>query len=253
MDTLNLGRVGFVNKGAWSVATAYKLNDVVTYNNGTYAALQAHTGQTPVAGGSAYWQEWITQDNSAFVADAINSATSKATPVDADELALVDSAASNALKKLTWANLKATLKTYFDTLYPSISGNPAFVATGASQSFTANVFTKLTPNSEQLDNTNAYDNATNYRFTPQTSSAKWYNVVVQMRSTSGNYGATVSLYKNGSEYIRLTGLVANAGDVVSGTVSVQLNGTTDYIEAYGMWTTNNTATTYFEAFPRLGV
>jgi hypothetical protein len=47
----------------------------------------------------------------------ISGATNKATPVDADALPLSDSAASNALKKLTWANLKATLKTYFDTLY----------------------------------------------------------------------------------------------------------------------------------------
>jgi len=52
-------------------------------------------------------------------AATIHAATSKATPVDADELALVDSAASNAIKKLTWANLKATLKTYFDGLYGS--------------------------------------------------------------------------------------------------------------------------------------
>lgn len=48
---------------------------------------------------------------------AIAAATSKATPVDADSLALSDSAAANVLKKLTWANLKATAKTYFDTLY----------------------------------------------------------------------------------------------------------------------------------------
>lgn len=39
----------------------------------------------------------------------IHAATGKTTPVDADETALVDSAASNGLKKLTWANLKATL------------------------------------------------------------------------------------------------------------------------------------------------
>lgn len=39
----------------------------------------------------------------------IHGATGKATPVDADEIGLVDSAASNVLKKLTWANLKATL------------------------------------------------------------------------------------------------------------------------------------------------
>jgi hypothetical protein len=47
----------------------------------------------------------------------ISGATGKATPVDADTLPLSDSAASNGLKKLTWANLKATLKTYLDTLY----------------------------------------------------------------------------------------------------------------------------------------
>lgn len=50
----------------------------------------------------------------------INSATSKATPVDADYVGLMDSAASNILKKLSWANIKATLKTYFDTLYNSV-------------------------------------------------------------------------------------------------------------------------------------
>lgn len=59
--------------------------------------------------------------SSTLVGDRIHAASSKATPVDADELGLVDSAASNVLKKLTWANLKATLKTYFDTLYPTRS------------------------------------------------------------------------------------------------------------------------------------
>lgn len=58
---------------------------------------------------------------SGFALD-IHNATSKTTPVDADELALVDSAASNVLKKLTWANLKATAKTYFDTLYAALAG-----------------------------------------------------------------------------------------------------------------------------------
>lgn len=51
----------------------------------------------------------------------IHAASSKATPVDADELALIDSAASNVLAKLTWANLKATLKTYFDSLTTTLT------------------------------------------------------------------------------------------------------------------------------------
>jgi len=43
------------------------------------------------------------------IAATVHAATGKTTPVDADEVGLVDSAASNVLKKLTWANLKATL------------------------------------------------------------------------------------------------------------------------------------------------
>jgi hypothetical protein len=57
------------------------------------------------------------------IAEATHAASSKTTPVDADELALVDSAASNVLKKLTGTNLKAYLKAYFDTLYASVSGS----------------------------------------------------------------------------------------------------------------------------------
>lgn len=48
----------------------------------------------------------------------VADASSKTTPVDTDLLGITDSAASNALKSLSWADLKATLKTYFDTIYP---------------------------------------------------------------------------------------------------------------------------------------
>lgn len=51
----------------------------------------------------------------------INAATAKTTPVDADNVPISDSAASHVLKKVTWANVKATLKTYFDTLYAGAS------------------------------------------------------------------------------------------------------------------------------------
>ncbi|ACI93254.1 conserved hypothetical protein [Afipia carboxidovorans OM5] len=46
------------------------------------------------------------------IAGDTHAASSKATPVDADEIPLVDSAASWGLKKLTWANLKATLASW---------------------------------------------------------------------------------------------------------------------------------------------
>lgn len=50
----------------------------------------------------------------------INGLDSKSTPVDADNLSINDSAASNVTKKLSWANVKATLKTYFDTVYQAV-------------------------------------------------------------------------------------------------------------------------------------
>ena len=50
------------------------------------------------------------------IAAAIFAASSKATPVDADTIGITDSAASNGLKKLTWANLKATIWSSFGAL-----------------------------------------------------------------------------------------------------------------------------------------
>jgi hypothetical protein len=53
--------------------------------------------------------------------DVLAGKAAKATPVDADILHLNDSAAANALKTHTFANLKAFLKTYFDSLYAALS------------------------------------------------------------------------------------------------------------------------------------
>ena len=51
------------------------------------------------------------------VAAVTVAATAKSSPVDADLLALVNTESSNALAKMTVGELKALLKTYFDTLY----------------------------------------------------------------------------------------------------------------------------------------
>ena len=71
-----------------------------------------------------------------IVAPETHAATSKTTPVDADELPLVDSAASNVLRKLTWVNLKATLATW-------INGGliAAWFTAVVSKTFTAKVNT----------------------------------------------------------------------------------------------------------------
>ena len=76
----------------------------------------------------------------------INGATTKTTPVDADMVGLMDSGASNVLKKLSWSNIKDTLKTYFDTLYNNYvhpATHPASIITGLSAVATSGSYTDL--------------------------------------------------------------------------------------------------------------
>lgn len=54
------------------------------------------------------------------IASTIHAASSKTTPVNADEVGIIDTEASNVIKRLTFTNLKAFLKTYFDTLYQAV-------------------------------------------------------------------------------------------------------------------------------------
>lgn len=61
-----------------------------------------------------------TVDTDIDVAEA-KPATWKTPPIDADSMRLWDSVASNIKKFVTWANIKATLKTYFDTVYHPIN------------------------------------------------------------------------------------------------------------------------------------
>ena len=81
-----------------------------TSNDPTLAAgewgYETDTGVLKIGDGSTAW----TSLGGVDTRSAINGATGKTTPVNADTFALIDSAASNVLKKLTWANLVATVQ-----------------------------------------------------------------------------------------------------------------------------------------------
>jgi hypothetical protein len=76
-------------------------SNVTDFNSAALAAAPAETAQT--------------------IGSLINSAASKATPVDADQIGLMDSASSNILRKFSWASIKSNLKSYFDTLYANVT------------------------------------------------------------------------------------------------------------------------------------
>ena len=121
-------------------------------------------------------------------------------------------------------------------LYPKA---PAFSAYASSNlAFTANVFTKITFDTEDFDTTSAYD-TTNYQFTPQV--AGYYQVNITYKIETIGARAVLSLFKNGSEYKRVMDVEATYTRFTSGSCLVYLNGSTDYIEAYGLSSSNSTA------------
>jgi len=84
------------------------------------------TDASPIAfkigNGSTVWTTlpyYASPTSGASIEDAI-AAASADTVVDADEFGFRQVTGS-LFKKITWANIKATLKTYFDTLYASSS------------------------------------------------------------------------------------------------------------------------------------
>lgn len=112
---------------------------------------------------------------------------------------------------------------------------PAFKAyNSANQSVTTNVWTKCTLDSESYDTNNNFASS---RFTPTV--AGYYQINAQLATSSSSTSSVkCAIYKNGSVYansIFTTGGAATI-DTTSGNCCdiVYLNGTTDYVELYGV-------------------
>jgi hypothetical protein len=149
----------------------------------------------------------------------------------------------------TASNLTITVPAVTGTM--DIQG-PAFSAyLSATQSFTANVATKIQFNVEEFDTANCYDNTTNYRFTPNV--AGYYQVSGAFTNATILAQVALTVLKNGITYKRLyNGVGGGNTSTGAGSCLVYLNGTTDYIELYGLTTSTQNAftdasSTYFQA------
>ena len=140
---------------------------------------------------------------------------------------------------------------------PTESTSPLVYAyLSANQSVTESVWTKVALDNVVWDTTANFD-TTNNRYQPSVAGYYQINTVVQFPVAPANY-LYMALYKNGSTYNFLHGVRLSSGLNdwrLNGSIIVDLNGTTDYIELYAYATgTNpdfggntNTRETWFQA------
>jgi len=117
-----------------------------------------------------------------------------------------------------------------------ITDAPAFRAyLSVNQNISSSVYTKIAFNTKTFD-TNSNYNTTNYRFTPNASG--YYHVAYSLRFdvTSGGTSAVAgTIWKNGSRYsLNFLDRTGQTDSTIVASDIVYLNGTTDYIEIYGL-------------------
>ena len=182
---------------------------------------------------------------------SITGQTAETSAADADTILIHDDSAS-ALRKMTRSNFLSGV---------GGANTPAFMASLSSpQSVSDNTVTKVQADSELFDSDSAYDNSTNYRFTPQTAGkyVVFGAVFCDPQTASDLVYGRAYIYKNGSfDKYSTIDFRNTAGREVVSFISyiVDMNGSSDYVELYGnvnaadgagMRFSNNT--TYFGAY-----
>ena len=123
---------------------------------------------------------------------------------------------------------------------------PAFEAyLSATQSIPHATATKIQFATEVYDTDNAYDNSTNYRFTPQVSGKYFVYSFVRFLDVANEEQGLIYLYKNGSSiaFVNNTSSGGGGGNITTTmTKVVNLNGSTDYIEIFGYQDSGTTET-----------
>jgi hypothetical protein len=121
-------------------------------------------------------------------------------------------------------------------LATNVAGNgPAFSAyLGTTQSVSSGVWTKLQLNTEDFDTNSNYD-ASTYRFTPTVAGYYQVNYIAYAVGT-GTTTSFTRLYKNGTPFQMSSYAppISSVDTASAGSLVVYLNGTTDYIELYGI-------------------
>jgi hypothetical protein len=124
------------------------------------------------------------------------------------------------------------------------SAAPAFSAYQSSaQTLSNNAFTKIQFQTKEFDTASCFDATTNYRFTPTVAGYYQVNGAITLNAALGI--AVISIYKNNNLF-KSGGQILLSTSYATPNIStiIYLNGTTDYIELFGLQSSGSNATIY---------
>ena len=114
---------------------------------------------------------------------------------------------------------------------------PAFEAySAATQNLVSATTTKVIFATEAFDTDNAYDNSTNYRFTPLVAGKYFVYTSLSMQSTDYTmYNSILRIRKNGSDY-KVSPIITSNDALYAAPVTISaiidMNGSSDYVEIF---------------------
>jgi|TARA_R100000084_G_scaffold107219_1_gene66763 hypothetical protein len=138
---------------------------------------------------------------------------------------------------------------------------PAFEAyQSADATISSGAATKVQCNTEVFDTAGNYDNSSNYRFTPTTSGKYFVYGMIYSFGSADLEDTIIYIYKNGSAYKRAEFDPTNSSNAINQasvyvSAIIDMNGSSDYVELYGMVQSGGTVKfhstdkgTYFGAY-----
>jgi hypothetical protein len=207
---------------------SYTVGYIDVYRNGLLLGstdFTATNGTTVVLAAAASAGDFV-ETVSFYVSSVLNAIPNSASSVQTSNIA--DSA-------ITTAKIAAGAVAQVDLATNVAGTGPAFsVYQGTQQSVTSGVYTKIAYTVENFDTANCFDSTTNYRFTPTVAGYYQINQVMYGIGTSMNYLQS-AIYKNGVIYANTLSApqaATNSAGMIS--ILVYMNGSTDYIEGYGL-------------------
>jgi hypothetical protein len=185
--------------------------DPATFSTRAAASVLAQKAMVPEINTWTEQVNAIVSGTAGDIASGINGATAKTTPVDADLMCLTDSASSFSLKKLTWANLKATLGVTFAALAGSAA--QVFSVAAATAAAHAIRLDQLSTGWVPDPNTWTYASASSFTIAGDHTATFTKGAKISWFQTSTRYGHVVS------------------SSVASGTTTVNITVNTSYVIA----------------------